>query len=159
MTSILFLLGNIQRNQFRCNYKKNPFSQFISAFLISRSNFEHFEEKMFLRASMFSELRNPKNVVRQMSKNFRFRRLFERQHGKRSEALLRSAPQLICWSLWTKLNWKNLVLVISKTLGLFVNTLATDNLWTPKNMVRKYLKRFVSEDPLTSNMVNGPKHC
>ena len=32
------------------------------------------------------------------------------------------------------------------------------NLQTPKNVVGKYLKSHVSEDPLTSNMLNGPKH-
>ena len=28
-----------------------------------------------------------------------------------------------------------------------------------KTWLDKYLRRSVSEDPLTSNMVNGPKYC
>ena len=33
------------------------------------------------------------------------------------------------------------------------------NLRTPKTWLDKCLKSFVSEDPSTSNIVNGPKHC
>ena len=33
------------------------------------------------------------------------------------------------------------------------------NLRTPKNMLDKSLKSPFSEDPLTNDMVNGPKHC
>ena len=31
--------------------------------------------------------------------------------------------------------------------------------WTPKSMVRLLSKKSSSEDPSTSNMVNGPNHC
>ena len=31
---------------------------------------------------------------------------------------------------------------------------------TPKDVIRKIpLKKHVSDDPLTNNVVNGPKHC
>ena len=33
------------------------------------------------------------------------------------------------------------------------------NLRTPKNVVRYMSKKSLSDDPSTSNMVNGPKHC
>ena len=64
-----------------------------------------------------------------MSKNCRFRRPCEKQHGKRSETLLKSARQhryYNWWLLWKKLRWKRFLLVISKFLGLPVNTLSTD---------------------------------
>ena len=42
-------------------------------------------------ADLFAKLRTPKNVVRYMSKKSRFKGLFDRQHGKRIQTLLRSA--------------------------------------------------------------------
>ena len=36
----------------------------------------------------FPKLRTPKNVVRYMSKNSRFRERFEKQHGKQAQTLL-----------------------------------------------------------------------
>ena len=43
---------------------------------------------MTLIADLFPILRNPKNVVRSMSKKSRFKGPFERQHGKRVQTLL-----------------------------------------------------------------------
>ena len=64
-----------------------------------------------------------------MSKNSRFRKPFEKQHGKRAQALPKSASQhlyQIHWSLAGKLCWKKSVLLTYEILGLLVNTLATD---------------------------------
>ena len=44
-------------------------------------------------ADLFPKLRTPKNVVRYMSKKSRFKRAFDRQHGKRVQTLLQSDPQ------------------------------------------------------------------
>ena len=44
-------------------------------------------------AEIISKLRTPKNVVRYMSKKSRFKGPFDRQDGKRVQALLRSEPQ------------------------------------------------------------------
>ena len=44
-------------------------------------------------ADLFAKLRTPKNVVRYMSKKYRFKGRFDRQHGKRVQTLLRSEPQ------------------------------------------------------------------
>ena len=44
-------------------------------------------------ADLFPKLRTAKNVVRYLSKKPRFRGLFDRQHGKRVQTLLRSEPQ------------------------------------------------------------------
>ena len=44
-------------------------------------------------ADLFAKLRTPKNVVRYLSKKSRLKGLFDSQHGKRVQTLLRSEPQ------------------------------------------------------------------
>ena len=64
-----------------------------------------------------------------MSKKFCFRSFFEKKYGKRAQALLKSASQQhyhIHWSLATNLCWKKFLLLTCHILGLFVNTLTTD---------------------------------
>ena len=41
-------------------------------------------------ADLFAKLRTPKNGVKYLSKKSRFKGLFDRQHGKRVQTLLRS---------------------------------------------------------------------
>ena len=48
---------------------------------------------MTLIADSFPKLLTPKNVVKYMSKNSRFKGPFDRQHVKRVQTLLRSEPQ------------------------------------------------------------------
>ena len=48
---------------------------------------------MTLRAYVFPKLQTEKDVVREMSKKTRFRRPFNKLHGKRSQTLLKSARQ------------------------------------------------------------------
>ena len=81
-----------------------------------------------------------------MSKKSRFRGPFDKQHGKRAQALLKSASQHlyhIHWSLPSQLSWKKSLLLTCQILGLLVNTLAADekypvlnrdNLTTPIQM-------------------------
>ena len=45
---------------------------------------------MTLIADFFPKLRTPKNVARYMSNKSRFKGLFDRQHGKRVQTVLRS---------------------------------------------------------------------
>ena len=45
-------------------------------------------KKITLIPDAFPKLRTPKNVVRYMSKNSRFREPFEKQHGKQAQTLL-----------------------------------------------------------------------
>ena len=46
-------------------FQKQTFiSQFVSAFLQSRLNFEHFQNMMTLIADAFVKLRTPKNMVK-----------------------------------------------------------------------------------------------
>ena len=64
-----------------------------------------------------------------MSKKSRFSRPFEKQYGRPSQALLKSASQhiyLIHWVLGSQLSWKNFLLLTWKILRLVVNTLAVD---------------------------------
>ena len=65
-----------------------------------------------------------------MSKKSRFTRPSDKQHGKRSETLLKYARQHlyhIYWSLWRKFSWKKSVLVICKILEPFFNILIADD--------------------------------
>ena len=48
---------------------------------------------MRLIADFFPKLRTPKNVVRYMSKKFRFKVHFDKKHGKRVKKVFRSEPQ------------------------------------------------------------------
>ena len=64
-----------------------------------------------------------------MSKNSRLRGPFDKQHGKRAQALLKSASQHLYHihrSLPRKLSWKKSLLLTCQILGLLVNTLAAD---------------------------------
>ena len=64
-----------------------------------------------------------------MSKKSRFRGCFDKQYGKRAQALLKSASQHLYHihrSLPRKLSWKKSLLLTCKILGLLVNTLATN---------------------------------
>ena len=65
MTSILFLIETIKRNQFRSNYlKKKKLFKFFSAVLEFRLNFEHFQKMMILIANVYPNLRTAKKAVR-----------------------------------------------------------------------------------------------
>ena len=44
--------------------KQNTFSEFLSAFLKSALNFEHFKKKMTVMADIFPKLPSPKKVIR-----------------------------------------------------------------------------------------------
>ena len=60
-----------------------------------------FKKKMTFIADLFPKLRTRKDVVRYLSKKSRFKGLFDRQHGKRVQTLLRSESQYryhIYWS-------------------------------------------------------------
>ena len=64
-----------------------------------------------------------------MSKKSRFRRSFDKQHGKRAQELLKSASQHIYQirrRLSRKLSLKPSLLLTCQILGLLVNTLAAD---------------------------------
>ena len=67
-----------------------------------------------------------------MCRKARFRGLFEKQHGKRAQALQKSASQHldhIPQSLPSKLVWEQSFLLTCKILELLVNTLAADEMY------------------------------
>ena len=95
MTSILFLTENIWHDQFGRNYLKNK-KLFLNFCLHFGNRYEILnicENKMTFIADLFAKLRTPKNVVRYLSEKSRFKGLFDRQHGKRVQTLLRSESQ------------------------------------------------------------------
>ena len=51
---------------------------------------------MTLIAEVFPKLRTPKNIVTSMSKKFRFKGSFGKQHGKRPQTLLKFAWANLC---------------------------------------------------------------
>ena len=67
--------------------KQKFISQFVSAFLKSTLNFEHFQNMMTLIADLFVKLRTPKNMVKYVSKISRFRGPFKKTHGKGNQTL------------------------------------------------------------------------
>ena len=115
--------------QMQLSQKHKTFCQFFTAFLKSRWNFEHFDKKDDVHRFCNFEITDSENVVRKMSKEPRFREPFDKQHGKRAEALLKSVSQHlyhIHWSLPTQYTWKKSLLLTCQILGLLVNTLAPD---------------------------------
>ena len=94
-----------------------------------------FKKRMTLIAYLFLTLRRAKNVVRYMCKNSCLRLPFQKQHGKRVSTLFKFERQQlyhIYWSTWRKLSSKKSLLVIWKSLTLFINTIgAVDNCSLP----------------------------
>ena len=73
--------------------KQKSFSQFFSAFLEFRLNCEHLKKKKTLTDYGFLILQAAKEVFEQMSKNFSFRRSFDKRHSDWSQTLLKSEEQ------------------------------------------------------------------
>ena len=74
--------------QMHLSQKQKVFSQYFSAFFEPALNSELFQKKMTLIAYVFPKLPTTKNVLRQMSKSFRFRERLDRRHSKSAEALI-----------------------------------------------------------------------
>ena len=117
----------IQR-QLSQQYK--TFTQFLSSFSKSPLNFEYFEKKDDPQSFCIFAITDSENVVRQMCKRCHFTRPFDKQHGKRAQALLKYASQHlyhIHWSLRSQLSWEKSLLLTCRTLGLLVKKLAADD--------------------------------
>ena len=105
-----------------------------------------FKKKMTLIAYLFLSLPPAKNMGRYMSKKFRFRLPFQKEHGKRVSSLFKFERQNlyhIYWSTRRQFSCKKSLLVICKSLRLFVNTMSAvdkcsvpnrDNLMQPIHM-------------------------
>ena len=71
-----------------------------------------------------------------MSEKSNFRGLFDKQHYKRAQALLKSAWQYlyqIHWSLRSQLSWEKFLFLTSQFLGVVFNTLAADEKYIFRN--------------------------
>ena len=82
---------------------------------------------MTLMAYLFLRLPPAKNMVRYMSKKFRFRLPFQKEHGKRVSTLFKFEWQNlyhIYWSTRTQFSCRKSLLGICKILRLFVNTMS-----------------------------------
>ena len=110
---------------------------------------------MTLIAYLFLRLSPATNVVRYMSKKSRFRLPFQKEHGKRVSTLSKFERQNlyhIYWSTRRQFSCKKSLLVICKSLRLFVNTMSavdkcslrnTDNLMQPIHIqLSQKLKTF-----------------
>ena len=115
--------------QMQLSRKQNTFSEFFTAFLKSKWNFEHFDKKDDADRFCIFEITHSENVVRKISKKLSLREPFNKQHGKLPKALLKPASQHlyhIHWSLPSQLSCKRSLLLTCEILGLLVNTLAAD---------------------------------
>ena len=84
---------------------------------------------MTLIAEVFPKLRTPKNIVRSMPKNSRFRGSVQKEDGKCTQTIFKIEGQLlyhIDWSLWRQLFYKKCLLLICRISTLFPNTLRED---------------------------------
>ena len=85
-----------------------------------------------------------------MPKTSGFRLVFDKQHRKRAQTLLKSKRQPlypIYWSLRRKLRWKKCLLDVSYILRLFVNTLTANGKYSNLNRdnLTKPIQTLLSE--------------
>ena len=91
-----------------------------------------------------------------MSEKSRFRGPFEKQHGKRSQSLLKSASQHLYHLhrlLPSQLTWKKSLLLTCKILGPLVKTFAGDGKYPVVNrdslMISIQMKLFKKQNPFS----------
>ena len=138
MASIFFKIVRIYCNQFKCNYLKKHFLNFLLHFwnLHSISNF--LKKKMTFIAYVFWKLQTARNVARQKSEKTRyFRTPFESQsqHDQGFQTLPESPWHFyhIFSSLLEIVSGKMSLLVICEILRVFVNTFTADDKYFLQN--------------------------
>ena len=117
----------MERIQMQFSQKLKTFSWFLMYFRNLGHNLNIFKKRMTLIAYLLLRLRPPNNGVRYMCKKSRFRLPFQKEHGKRVSTLFKFERQHlfhVYWSTGRQFNWKNALLVIYKSLRLFVNTMS-----------------------------------
>ena len=91
---------------------------------------------MIVIANVFPKLQTVKDLFRPLSRKRHFRTPFDCQHVKEFPKLVKSSWEHfyhIFRSVWDTLIWKIFLLVICEILGVFVNTLTTDNKYNLRN--------------------------
>ena len=116
----------------KCIYLKNE-THFLT-FLFHWWNLHHilkfFNKGKIVIANVFLKLQNVKDLVRELSKERRFRRSFNSQHVKGSRTLEKSALEHFYQtfpSLWGEMICKIAPLSKFKIIGVFVNILTADD--------------------------------
>ena len=132
MDSLLNRDNSTQQIQMQLSQKQKNFITIFSSTPKTQFKFSTFQKKknMTVVADLFPKLRTPKQVVRSMSKKSRFRRPFQKQHGKRVKTLLKSERQYVYhihWSVSRKLTYEKSLLVIFKIFRLFVYTFTAND--------------------------------
>ena len=109
--------------------KQENFPEFCSEVLKPAWNFEFFEQKGWPHKFGIFDITHSQNVAWLMSKKSRFKGSFDKEYGKRTQALLKSASQHlyhIHWSLPSQLSSKTSLWLTCEILGLLVSTLPTN---------------------------------
>ena len=88
---------------------------------------------MTLTSHVFWKLQTVKDVVRQTSKKYRFKRRFNKRRGKWSKTLLKSEGQHLYHLYKTTVKVGKTHLGICNILGLFVNTFIADDKYSLLN--------------------------
>ena len=88
--------------QMQLSKKQKTFYDFFAAFLKSRLNFKCFGKKDDPHRFSIFEITHSENVAWEMSKKSCFRGHFGKQHGKRSQAVLKSALQHLYHIYWSR---------------------------------------------------------
>ena len=86
--------------QMQLSEKEKTFFNLFSGLMKFRLNFENFQKNKNLRADELTKLRTRKDIVRQISKMSRFRKAYNKQHGKWSQTLLKFAQQHLYNIYW-----------------------------------------------------------
>ena len=73
--------------------KQKVFAQFFPAFLKCKKDFEYFEKNDEPHRFCIFVITDSENLVRYMPKTFLFREPVNKQHGKRTQALLKTESQ------------------------------------------------------------------
>ena len=87
-------------------------------------------------ADLFSKMRTPESANKQFSRKSPFRGHFEKQHIKGDQLLLKSESHHlyhISRSLFRQLSEKKYLLVIFKPLGMFLNLLTAEEMYSLLN--------------------------
>ena len=125
-------------SQFKCNYIKNEKRSlnFLFHFLNLHQILNILNNKMIVIDNVFPKLHTVKDLVRPLSKKRSFRILFDSQHVKGYQTLLKSSWEHFYHffkSLWDELIWKMPLLVVFLVVGVFVNTLTGDDKYPLRN--------------------------
>ena len=134
MASILFRVVRIFNSHFTRNYLKNEnlLLTFLFHFWILHQMLNILKEKLIVIANVSRNLQTLKTFDRKLSQGHRFRTDFGSQHVKASQLLWKSPWEHfhhVLLSFSAKLIWNMSPLVLGEILEMFVNTLATDDMY------------------------------